>query len=53
MLVVREINSKRDQKRFFKFPVRLYKDCPYFVPSLYVDEQSEFDPNQNGAFAYA
>lgn len=53
MLVVREINSKRDKKRFFDFPVKLYKDCPYFVPALYVDEKSEFDPKQNGAFAYA
>ena len=54
MLVIREItNSKRDKRRFFKFPVELYKDCPYFVPSLYMDEKSEFDPKQNGAFAYA
>ena len=54
MLVIREItNSKKDKRRFFKFPVELYKDCPYFVPSLYMDEKSEFDPKQNGAFAYA
>ena len=53
MLVVREIKSKKDKRRFFKFPVQLYRDCPYCVPSLYVDESSEFDPEQNGAFAYA
>ncbi len=53
MLVVREITTKRDKRRFIKFPVQLYRDCPYFVPSLYVDESSEFDPKQNGAFAYA
>ncbi len=54
MLVVREItDSKRNKKRFFNFPVKLYKDCPWFVPSLYIDEESEFDPKQNGAFAYA
>lgn len=53
MLVVREITSKKDKDRFFKFPVKLYKGCPWFVPSLYIDEKSEFDPNQNGAFAYA
>ena len=54
MLVVREItNIKRDRKRFFNFPVTLYKGCPWFVPSLYIDEESEFDPKQNGAFEYA
>lgn len=54
MLQIKDItNSKRDKRRFFKFPVELYKDCPWFVPSLYIDEKSEFDPKQNGAFAYA
>jgi hypothetical protein len=33
--------------------VELYKNCPYFVPALYIDEESEFDPKQNGAFSYA
>ncbi len=53
MLVVKEIITKKDKRRFYKFPVQLYRDCPYFVPALYVDESSEFDPKQNGAFAYA
>ena len=53
MLVIKEVHSKRDKKKFFNFPTKLYKDCPNYCPSLYVDEESEFDPNQNGAFAYA
>lgn len=54
MLQIREItNSKSGKRKFFNFPVELYKDCPWFVPSLYIDEKSEFDPKQNGAFAYA
>lgn len=54
MLQIREItNSKSGKRKFFNFPVKLYKDCPWFVPSLYIDEKSEFDPKQNGAFAYA
>lgn len=53
MLEIREVKNKRDKKRFIKFPIWLYKDCPYFVPALYMDEDSEFDPKQNGAFAYA
>ena len=53
MLEIREVKNKRDKKKFIKFPIWLYKDCPYFVPALYMDEDSEFDPKQNGAFAYA
>ena len=46
MLEIREVKNKRDKKRFIKFPIWLYKDCPYFVPALYMDEDSEFDPNR-------
>lgn len=31
------------------FPLRLYKDCPYFVPPLYPDEKKIFSP---GYFYY-
>ena len=53
MLVVKEVQSRRDRKKFFGFPTELYKDCPYYCPALLMDEKSEFDPKQNGAFAYA
>ncbi|MDY3978759.1 MAG: hypothetical protein SOZ00_01920 [Tidjanibacter sp.] len=53
MLQIREITSKKDKKRFFKFPIELYKHNPYFVPVLLFDEMSEFNPKENGAFAYA
>ncbi|MBR2400593.1 MAG: hypothetical protein IKB03_02390 [Tidjanibacter sp.] len=53
MLVIKEITTNRDRRKFFKFPVELYKDCPWFVPALYIDEKSEFNPKENGAFAYA
>ena len=33
-----EVESKRDLMRFIKFPDRLYKDCPQYVPALHSDQ---------------
>lgn len=38
MVTVREVLTKRDMRRFVEFPLKLYKDCPYFVPPIYSDE---------------
>ena len=42
MVTVREVSTKRDQKEFLNFPLRLYKDEPNFVPPLYGDEKKIF-----------
>ena len=39
MVSVKEVKTARDIKEFIEFPLRLYKDCPYFVPPLYSDEK--------------
>ena len=33
-----EVKSERDIKDFVQFPIKLYKNCPYFVPMIYQDE---------------
>lgn len=33
-----EVLSKRDLMRFVKFPDRLYKNCPQYVPALHSDQ---------------
>lgn len=38
MITVKEVKTKRDLNKFIDFPVKLYKDNPYFVPSLFSDE---------------
>ena len=35
---VKEVVSKRDLKRFVRFPDRLYRECPQYVPALHVDQ---------------
>ncbi len=52
MITVREISSKRDKKKFFKFLIDLYKGNPHAVPNLYSDEFAEFDPEVNEAFMF-
>lgn len=53
MIVVKEIISKRDKKKFFKFHIDLYCNNPYVCPNLYADEFAEFDPAVNDAFRFA
>ncbi len=38
MVTVREVLTKRDMRAFIEFPLKLYKDCPHFVPPIYADE---------------
>ncbi|MCI2082029.1 MAG: hypothetical protein LKK19_02050 [Bacteroidales bacterium] len=52
MLTVREISSKQDKKKFFEFQNKIFKKNKYYVPTLISDEEEEFDPKKNGAFAY-
>ncbi len=51
---IREIKPvKRDLLKFVHFPIdTLYKDNPYYVPSLVIDEVNTFTPNRNPAFEF-
>ena len=40
MVEIREVKTNKDIKEFIEFPLRLYKDNPYFVPPLYGDERA-------------
>ena len=39
MVTVREVKTAKDIKEFIELPLRMYKECPYFVPPLYSDEK--------------
>lgn len=39
MLTVKEVKTHSDVKEFIEFPLRLYKNCEFFVPPLYMDEK--------------
>ncbi len=52
MIVIKEVQNKKDLKKFVKFPIELYKNNPYFVPGLIQDEIDEFTPEKNDAWSY-
>lgn len=46
-VTIKKVESRRDRRAFVKFPLQLYKGCPYYVPSLFVDEMSTLNPKLN------
>ncbi len=42
MIEVREVKTKKEQRDFLKFPIKLYKGNSCFVPPLYIDEVKIF-----------
>ena len=47
MIKVVEAKTKKQMKLFAKFPIELYKDCPYYVPSFIQDEMNLTNPKKN------
>ncbi|NDV77420.1 hypothetical protein [Dysgonomonas sp. 511] len=45
-------NDKKLKKAFVKFPINLYKDCAYYVPSLVLDELDTLNTKKNPAFDF-
>ncbi|MBQ7625016.1 MAG: hypothetical protein IJS65_07065 [Clostridia bacterium] len=45
MITVVEVTTKKQRKEFLDFPLKLYRDNPYFVPPLYGDEKKIFRPD--------
>ena len=52
-VTVKTVKSRGDLRAFVKFPLKLYKGCPYYVPNLYVDEMSTLDMSKNPMGKYA
>lgn len=52
-LEIRLVETKRDLKKFIKFPFELYKGDPYWVPPLIKDEMESFNPQKNPAYESA
>lgn len=50
MITIKEIQSKKDLKKFVKFPFSLYKGSKYWVPPIVNQELKTFDKNINPVF---
>ena len=42
MVEIKEVKSRKDVRTFINFPLKMYKDNPYFVPPLYMSERELF-----------
>lgn len=49
-VTIKEVENRADRLKFVKFPINLYKDNPYYVPSLVLDEMDTLNPKKNPAF---
>ena len=47
MVEIIEVKTKRQIKQFATYPLKLYKNCPYYVPSLRSDEMNTFNAKKN------
>lgn len=52
MITIKEINKKRDIKKFVDFPNKLFKDNEYYIPAFYQDELNMLNPKKNPAYEY-
>ena len=51
-VTIKKVASRRDLRKFIKFPFSLYQDNPYWVPALTGDEFDTFNKKKNAAFEY-
>ena len=51
-VTVKRVETKKDLKTFIDFHYDLYKDSPYDVPNLYMDEQTTLRKDKNPAFEF-
>ena len=52
MLLIQEVTTKAQLRRFVDYPNQLYRDVPQFVPATYGDDLADWDRTKNPAFAY-
>lgn len=53
-VIIKEVKEtdKALKKAFVKFPIKLYKGCPYYVPPLILDELDTLNTKKNPAFDF-
>lgn len=52
-VTIKTVRTQAELRTFVKFPLKLYKDCPYYVPSLFLDEMATLNPGKNPMSKYA
>jgi hypothetical protein len=50
---IREVATRRDQDRFIRFPWKIYKADPHWVPPLIIERREFLNPRKNPFFEHA
>ena len=50
---IKQVKTPSDLKKFIMFPHKLYKDSPYWVPPIFIDERDTLNAKKNPAFKHA
>ncbi len=51
-IILKQILTKNDLRKFVKFPYQLYSDNKYWIPPLYLDEINNLRKDKNPAFDF-
>lgn len=51
-ITMREVQTRKDLRRFINFPFTIYKNNKYWIPPLLADEWNTLDPKKNPAFEH-
>ena len=51
-IIIKEVTTQRDRRRFVNFPNQLYKNEPNYVPGFFGDDVDDWNPAKNPAFEY-
>jgi hypothetical protein len=52
-VILKEVENRKDLKKFIFLPAYLHRDRPEWVPPIYMDEWLYFSPKKNKAFSYS
>ncbi len=52
MIQVQEVTTKKELKKFVTFPIKLYRHCSNFIPSLIADEMNVLSKDKNPVFDF-
>jgi hypothetical protein len=51
-ITIQEVISRRDLRKFIYLPARIHKGHKNWLPNIYMDEWSFFNPKKNHSFSY-
>jgi len=53
LIEIKQVNNRRDLKRFIYLPAKIHHKHLNWVPPIYIDEWKYFNPQKNKAFSYS